>query len=154
MRMFIPTIGTKLRLTDEWRCTLKQESRNWLTIDLLTPGEETAADRYNAAWDMDWRGAYQLPEAERMALLAASQRRTDAFNEAQFDLVLPVDTVLSIDRIFIRKHLDQFDSITFQIEDCPEERFRSKKMGGTAKRKPRFWVKLDEANTIEFDLVE
>lgn len=130
MRMFIPTIGTKLRLTEAWSFRLCKESRNHKMIQAVRGEVQTS---YWQDWNAsDW--------SEQGRIVATC--------------TLPIDTVLSVDRIYIRKGLDQFDSITFQVEDCPEERFRSKKMGGTSSGKPRFWVRLDEANTIEFDLVE
>jgi hypothetical protein len=52
---------------------------------------------------------------------------------------LPAGTVLKVGRVYIRGNQRDFDSITFRVV-------------GT--KKARFWVKLDDANTIEFDHVE
>lgn len=54
---------------------------------------------------------------------------------------IPAGTVLSVDRIYIRQGAKDFDSITFRI----------KKEG--SKAGCRFWVPLDQANTIEFENV-
>jgi len=53
---------------------------------------------------------------------------------------LPIKTVLKIDRIYIRKGNSDYSSITFWAKH-PE-----------IKLKQRFWVKLQDANNIEFEL--
>lgn len=57
---------------------------------------------------------------------------------------LPKGTQLKIDRIYIRKGNEDYSSITFYIEDCPDKTFRPKK-------KIRFWSKLDDVNNIIFE---
>lgn len=57
---------------------------------------------------------------------------------------LPKGTQLKIDRIYIRKGQDEYSSITFYIEDCPDKTFKPKK-------KIRFWVKLSDVNNIIFE---
>lgn len=51
---------------------------------------------------------------------------------------LPKGTILNLSRIYIRQGKKEFDSITFSIKECPE------------KYKGRFWVKLDDANKIQY----
>jgi hypothetical protein len=129
MQLFIPTIGTKLVLTEPWSFDLRQEHRNHAMIQAVRGEPQT---RYWDSWQtIDW---------ERQGRIVG-------------DYTLPVGTVLAVDRIYIRKTLQDFDSITFNIEDCPDPRFRSKKMKGLYKGKPRFWVRLDDANKIICDLV-
>lgn len=57
---------------------------------------------------------------------------------------LPKGTELKIDRIYIRKGKDDYSSVTFYIEDCPDKTF-------VPKKKIRFWAKLSDVNTIMFD---
>lgn len=59
-------------------------------------------------------------------------------------IIFPSGTKLRVDRIYIRKGAGNFDSITFVIEQHPHNKEYNKK---------RFWVKLDDANNIEFDMV-
>ncbi len=85
----------------------------------------------------------------------------DACNKAEYKLVLPVTipagTILAIDRIYIRKGSSDFSSITFyaknlgEIEKMVDKWNKPKK----AKRKAlRFWAKLSDVNTIEFEPTE
>jgi hypothetical protein len=51
-----------------------------------------------------------------------------------FDMVIPIGTVLKVDRIYIRKGASEFDSVTLRT-----------KIG---KKSIRFWVKLADFNTM------
>lgn len=57
------------------------------------------------------------------------------------DIILECGTQLKIDRIYIRKGLSDFDSISFIIENHKDINYKGK----------RFWVKLNDANEIEFN---
>ena len=75
------------------------------------------------------------------------------------DVELPVGTILAIDRIYIRKGASDFSSVTFyakdlgmvEIPNSPYSRVKSKKI---KKKALRFWVKLSEVNTLEFEPTE
>ena len=56
-----------------------------------------------------------------------------------FKVTLPAGTVLSVARIYIRGSFRSFDSVTFIVKSCPVK-----------KVKGRFWVKLRDANSMEF----
>lgn len=69
-------------------------------------------------------------------------------------VALESDTVLAVDRIYIRKGQDGFDSVTFTVVDGPNKALVPKKRGGTHEgRQLRFWVKLEDANNIDCELV-
>lgn len=53
---------------------------------------------------------------------------------------LPVDTLLVVDRIYIRKGSSDYSSLTFRIKACSIKEYVGK----------RFWAKLKDCNTIEF----
>ncbi|WKZ86281.1 hypothetical protein N5B55_04845 [Ralstonia pickettii] len=55
-------------------------------------------------------------------------------------VALPAGTTLFVRRYYIRQGMKGFDSVTF-----------SAKIG---KKQHRFWVKLEDANRMEFDFVE
>lgn len=59
---------------------------------------------------------------------------------------------LKIDRIYIKKPLPEFNSVTFWLsgEKVPLKDWE----GRVRKRMPRFWAKLRDVNQIEFDPVE
>jgi len=57
------------------------------------------------------------------------------------NVTLPKDTVLKIDRIYIRKGASDYSSLTFRIEETENKKIKGK----------RFWAKLRDVNKIEFD---
>ncbi|AYG47949.1 hypothetical protein DV532_27090 (plasmid) [Pseudomonas sp. Leaf58] len=57
------------------------------------------------------------------------------------EVTLPKGTVMTVDRYYIRQGNEQFDSITFLVHEID---------GKVLKKKLRFWVKLDEALTLDF----
>lgn len=82
------------------------------------------------------------------------------------DARLPKGAVLIVDRIYIRKGAEDFDSITFLLEGVKTKARTVRRTAvavgaGTSEsfeydqKKPsrtvRFWVKLAEANTLDFE---
>ena len=61
-------------------------------------------------------------------------------------MTLLAGTVLKVDRIYIRKGSAEYSSITFFVSESPMPELSSKKGP-----KRRFWVKLQDANNIEFE---
>lgn len=69
---------------------------------------------------------------------------------------IPAGSVLKIDRVYIRKGMPDWDSITFhwkgrKLAARTEEVFG--RMTKIPAKTVRFWVKLDETRTIEFEPV-
>ena len=120
MRFFIPTIGTKIKLLDDWSFTLYNEYRN---ITLKTA----------------------------FGIVGHPNRwQNNPITMATYNAILIAGTVMSVDRIYIRKNAKEFDSITFKILSSSDERLQ-KKQGSHGYG--RFWVKLDDANNINADIV-
>lgn len=125
MRLYIPAIGDEIKLTADWTFQLHNESRNHTLMEFA----KDPRDRHNYSYDD------KLP------------------------CMLPILSVLKIDRIYIRKGLDDFSSITFFLKNCrtnPRVETETDWNGNNRivkiPRKPiRFWVKLEDANTIEFE---
>lgn len=126
--MLIPTLGSRITLTEDWTFTLHGERRNtkfWIKM-LGLPTEFTSEVEFD---NSIWR---QPPR--------------------QVEMTLPAGTVLRVDRIFIRQGMDDFDSVTFVAEKIPksnaepERRHFAKK--GTPKVIGRFWAPLNEVNRI------
>lgn len=65
-----------------------------------------------------------------------------AYPPKTFKFCFKAGSVLKIDRIYIRKGKAEYDSITFTLQHDSS---------GEIKKKPRFWVKLTDANTIVCD---
>lgn len=53
---------------------------------------------------------------------------------------IPANTILQIERIYIRKGKKDFDSVTFKIVSCPDQTYD----------KHRFWVSLKTCNDSLF----
>ncbi len=92
VKVCIPTIGTKLRLTKNWTFVLYAEGRNWDFGARVGARDEDVTSR----WKGGWKGE-------------------------QNQITLPKGTILTVDRIYIRHGARDFDSITLRIVkgDCP-----------------------------------
>lgn len=127
MRLFIPTIGTQIKLIQDWDFTLHCEHRNFSLINHFKV-------------DPDIKDQWDCYSYKRGALAQSWKARLEA------------RTVLRIDRIYIRKGKDDFDSISFIVTDSPD------KIMGTKQNKCstmiRFWAKLDDVNNIDCELLE
>lgn len=66
---------------------------------------------------------------------------SSAYNGKNVDITFPKGTVLKVDRLYVRAPASSYDSITFRITSCPMK----------ALNKARFFVKLMDANKIEFE---
>ena len=112
MKLYVPSIGDSIILTKDWSFSLEDEYRNDTLYDFLT-GKPRARD-----WTR-WQS-----------------RPGGAINGN-----LPAGTVLTVDRIYIKKGRADYNSITFMVKKTPFYK----------KGKLRFWVKLKDANEIEFE---
>lgn len=124
MRLFIPEIGTKLRLTKPWTFRLFSEERNETLFKRL--GLEMAP-RYVPRGDgtMKWND------------------RSGHFVEA----TLPAGTLLTVDRVYIRHGASDYSSLTFRM---PKEPIK----GAKFKKCVRFWAKLADVNRIHAVVVK
>lgn len=107
----------------------------------------------------------RLPEENIAAILNASVKlitTEDYFRGEEWhcsekgviNMTLPTNTILNVNRIYIRQGLGEYDSITFNVDDCPISELKSKKMkGGLRKGTLRFWAKLDDVNTIRCNIL-
>lgn len=113
MKFFVPAVGYRIKLTQDWSFKLYGEYRNKTAFEFL--GKDFDA---NHGW------------------------RNDELKSV--DASLPSGTLLEVDRVYVRTANkarsgdDDFDSITFKLVD--------------SKKKVRFWAKLMDVNTIEYEL--
>jgi hypothetical protein len=138
MKLYIPTIGDELKLTADWTFDLYDEDRNSSLMEVLGDPRQG-------------KGLY----SRNLTALPATIR---------------AGAILKVDRIYIRKGQDDFDSITFFWKDMRTEsriiqeddwrtydnrtqKCTQQKDVKIPRRPVRFWVKLPEANNIEFDKV-
>lgn len=118
-RLFIPPLGTKLKLTERWDFTLHNEYRNESLRTALGIGND---DGYHS-----------------------KKRDPDVL------IGLPAGTILTVDRIYIRKGCGDFDSVTFWLDGKKAIKDISKGVG--LKGKKRFWAKLQDVNTMLAEVI-
>ncbi len=162
MKLFIPTIGTKLKLNSEWSFLVREEYRNTKFLDAIgwtaTMKRKGRSRSQTEPLDhsdlpLELVREYGAPSVDAEAKKDYAGRPLHTFYTINFPMKLPPETVLSVDRIYIRKGVGDFDSVTFLISDCPDKRFAPKKARGFLPGGCRFWVKLDDANGMECDVV-
>lgn len=119
MKLFIPPLKTKLMLLKPWTFSLHYEGRNRKLWDFMfAPPDMTK-------WPTMWKPGYS---DARLVILSAG-------------------TELRVDRVYVRKGSESYDSVTFrgQVTRSP---------GVGPLHKVRFWVTLHDANTIEAKVID
>lgn len=136
MNLFIPELGSKIWLSKHWTFTVHWESRNKTLIESIMPG---IYEEYEKAYS-EWLDAYYRIRSEDKRELEALWKKVEKIknklngNNFTFD----PETILEVDRIYIRKGAEGFSSVTFKWRKD--------------KKTIRFWVKLEDANRIIFEL--
>jgi hypothetical protein len=125
MLINIPRLGQEITLAVDWSAPLEAEYRNYDIYCHLNQMDDNPVK-------IDGNSAYYM----------------NSLNQRPMILTLRAGTVLSVERIYIKKGAPDYDSITFRIKSNPDKAMSPKKAGGTFKGKLRFWVKLDDANRI------
>src|SRR3990167_4414557 len=95
MKMYIPNLGDSIILSREWMFTLHEEYRNF---------------------DFCNRVANKMEDRTRKYVMT---------NSKLLRVRLPADTELVIDRIYIRKGSEDFNSVTFRIKSCPVKHYEN-----------------------------
>ena len=135
MFLCIPTVGQKVVVVEGWTFKLYWERRNdslFTLFDIQRPPVRTFYEDYEGGEDA-WKAA-------RLGLHPKPPLRHN-------EVTLPAGTVLTIDRIYLRKGNEEFDSITFIINGAKQ----LGKVGAHAR--VRFWVKLEDVNTGRLKLL-
>lgn len=180
MQIFIPPLGSVITLARPWNFTLYCERRNfdlgkqtglmapltyrqYLAKEGRTPSTcDRGADRVTR-WTSRWAAQDEAMETWKFyqAECEAAQKKPDwrryPRNVVAAEITLPQGTDLKVDRIYIRKGREGFDSVTFWA-DAPHGALvkvnPASKSGGAftvtldTRKKTRFWAKLAEVNHI------
>ncbi len=121
---------------------------DWTHIEFVSP--DTECYQTDTEIVIENRLGYQIGELAQFVYTKEVPYET--LDWSKNEITLPVGTCLAIDRIYIKKGIPDFDSITFYIESCPLAILhpgKGKKSGGFGgKGRARFWVKLKDANRI------
>ena len=135
--LFVPEIGTELKLAEDWYFNLYAEYRN------ETLGKLHGFELQWLAWE-EWSNRPEEFKYLHYTWIKDGERKYS------IPVVIPAGTILKVDRIYIRKGNKDFSSITFTAP-----KFASVEMESWNKTKYkrgiRFWAKLSECNTIIFE---
>lgn len=172
MKLCIPSIGDKILLTKNWTFSLYTEYRNETLFkalgiesiplkkpeDFITTFRDIHPDKIYLGLKEEWTDDEILQilsqEWDRINLANSTNgtynvRVIDLMNKwhrGSFStpVTLPKGTVLTVDRLYIRKGATNFDSLSFYIGNAP------KGVGFKKQGKIRFWAKLPDVNKINF----
>jgi hypothetical protein len=147
MRFFIPSIGDTFQIESPWTFKLFNEYRNEALIsgmkfdsnehlELIRNASMFHDQNYNAIYNKD-EEIYR----EYLRLWALAEN-------FHWRVTLPVGDILKIDRIYIRKGAEDFDSVSFFLTKTTETRMSK------VKGKKRFWAKLEDVNQLEVTKIE
>lgn len=164
MKMYIPEIGDKIKLTSDWTFRLFHEQRNAALFKLLKirmrgmggehfrlgekefffqPGPNGFHVWCTDDGELLFSKGARLPHENAYYSARAGKLEGVTHHEHKGDFVtLKAGQVLSIDRVYIRRGASDFSSITFNYLGAPKGSGRV-----------RFWAKLADVNMIEFEEV-
>ena len=124
MKLHVPDIGESLTLSKDWSFSLMGEYRNLGFLEEV--------DQLKASLPTDTR------------------RYRSLVHDTPIPVTLPKGASLTVDRIYIRKGAAEFSSLTFLLPVTPQIKKHFDYTG--TKKSFRFWVKLTDANNIEFSM--
>lgn len=156
MQLYIPEIGDHIELMSDWTFNLYDEYRNEKMWSFLNCSEnpdvkhsvnirKTASDDLQALYTkyrnlVNYRlhiDQWSDEDIELSNKLSAIRSK-----EIYCVVTLPMGSILSVDRIYIRKGASDYSSISFYLKSHSTLQL---------KKKPRFWAKLEDCNNIMFE---
>lgn len=169
INLYIPEIGDKIVLTEDWTFDMYYESRNDIFFESIMDHPlferdavtKTAYDilrKSNINPDEIYYGetrlnrlVYDLSDANIHWKLAKGFITVDGsltkfpvdqqfYDRIRPKMTIPAGTAIFVDRVYIRKGAADFSSITFRVEKFP------------ADKSSRFWVKLSDSRKIVGDM--
>lgn len=139
MKLFVPELGTKLELTTKWQFPLYPENRNETLAKVL-------------GYDLKYLGHVEY-EGEFDWLKHHIWIKDGEEDTTTIPVELPKGTVLTVDRIYIRKGAKNFSSISFFIKGMEKVTTKAKYHFHNPQARPvRFWARLDDCNNINFKI--
>lgn len=132
MKLYIPALGDELELTKDWTFDLYAEDRNLSLIAVIEGKTKSDFD------DMEIYDAVHPNDPYYRKYVHRNKSGVD-WSQYPKKVTIPAPATLIVDRIYIRKGAERFNSITFRVKSCYDPKFE----------KCRFWAKLDDVNTLE-----
>jgi hypothetical protein len=142
MKLNIPEIGTKIKLKEDWKFNLFSEDRNEALVLAATLGVDER--------DQLQRGKTLTPFLISRGWQDA--KPTDYWRSFFKEVTLPKGSILTVDRIYIRKGAANYSSVSFHLNRksvVVSNEFTKKIAGG--KGSCRFWAKLECVNKIIYE---
>lgn len=161
MRLFIPEIWTKLELTRNWSFKLYDEYRNEGLFKAFNICIHPVKERKEkgSSWRANFTYYVFSKDIERSKLNYSSLHRSEKHleeairlywieeiieeNERVATVSFPKGTILTVDRIYIRKWASDYSSISFYAKHIE-----------LGKKRVRFWAKLNDVNNIDCEIIE
>ena len=134
VKLNIPHLKNELILIEDWLANIHCESRNTqfvltaLNVDKkeLKKNGKSIYDEIDRFYGIN-RNDGSIPWHQR--------------SKYYITVTIPKDTKLIVDRIFIRAGASNYDSVTFRIPKTKKSKLHG-----------RFWVKLDNANELIYEV--
>jgi len=165
MQIFIPDIGTQLQLIQSWAFVIHLERRNaplllasglskFITLGSVPGYDEDSRKQREGQIQTTGDGWYSHHPVSFRGRCMSKQSHAHYFSleTTALELIaLPKGAVLTVDRIYIRRGMSAYSSISFRIAKgtmstiahaTGTEPFASKKV-------VRFWAKLADVNTMQ-----
>jgi len=137
-RFFIPTVGTEVKTIKDTLVDVYFEHRNEKFIKSII-GEYDK----KLLWRYAKKEVGELPKGVK----TIERKWTDTYLGERVDtnyilpVTIPCGTTLIVDRVYIRKGISDFDSITFRL-------------GKKQSLKGRFWLKRSDVNELIVEVVK
>lgn len=140
MNLFIPELGTKLRLLRPWEFKVINEARNLSIAKLLEVQSPT--NRYPLG-AVQGRSYFYTSQSRSVSGKWVSEECEEKSFEPErktsYTYTFPIETILTVDRIYIRKGAKDFSSVSFLTQ-----------VGG---KRVRFFARLVDVNNLVVEVV-
>lgn len=161
MKLFIPEVGTILKLSKDWTFVLTFDYRNEgvyqpviQEIFKIPLKLRTFPRHYRDGDDVMFRAVNTEYKDEVIIRKDDFPKDLELLEHNGLDgirFTFPKGTELKIDRIYIRKGKADYSSLTFNVASTTHPFLVDKK--GKKKGKLRFWATLDDVNKIQCEIV-
>ena len=147
MKIFIPELGTQLKLTKTQEFLIIFEYRNESIFKIVFPhlftkrkaAQEKCDEERELCWKPIGLGKKWIGGSSEFKKACDELERINSSFPKKHKFKFPKETVFEVDRIYIRQGNSKYSSVTFKIREN--------------KKVLRFWLPLSIVNTIEFKIV-
>jgi hypothetical protein len=148
MQFYVPEIGDEITLTEDWVFQLHAENRNE-TMGLL---------HNHHLFAYGWIDSAVHPQLDKATCNVKYWEDYRVWSDAAkeitkptLDITIEAGQKLKIDRIYIRKGISEYSSITFYAKGLGTVLSGGRWGGKKSNKAIRFWAKLADCNNIKFE---